>query len=523
MITTRISPYLLLGTLALTGAALNASAQTYQPPAASATDRVPAGGSPASGVRNTGTDAKYSGGGGSSAKRVQAMVWDNNVSGGRIDFSWVVNRNDPPASHTIRIQPTLRGATLSDPDVTLAYQEDNNGLRFYANIVYLQTVNGVARTYWDVYAWDNANETFSRKPGFPVALGGVTRSHSSPNIDANSTGQVAIVWQEASTESSTVQVVSPSIPNPGLIYGPTPITMAESFVLPAFIDGSLSGSCHDYRGIQVAADAANPSPPILFNQSLTPDVAVGSFGTVSVVYINSLAVPNSSPVAEDVRVVIKQFRVADNCQMSLVRVHSWDRAHGASVGTPRITMRQDGDTEVQVALDWKQTVCEPGYGTRTYREIRNFGTDAIGEWRAYPITVSPSYVVGVNTTEVTAPVISYYGFDSQDYYNITWTAANYPQNASGRDLWARTLTGGTLVNGSYFRINTNLTGNQQTASVACRYDGRMFGAAYLFFDEALGRMHFKDVGVSLGVGPVARSSAAAAGAAQQPAPIITQP
>ena len=197
-------------------------AQVYYTP--SSADLVAPGSTTttADGTGNTGTDFINANG-----TTYQVMVWDK--VGTQCILSWKES-NGPGGSTIIGAPYVGPGQTvqtkISDPDVTLALY--NGGL--FAAVVYLAKdeslgVNATVQTYLDIYQWNGSS--FVRyagfNGGFPKALGvaGISnaygtanRIHSSPNIDANADGKVGIVWQETSTESAEIRVVSPSYPSP---------------------------------------------------------------------------------------------------------------------------------------------------------------------------------------------------------------------------------------------------------------------------------------------------------------------
>ena len=176
----------------------------------------------ANGTVNTGTDFIDLNGSGN----IQAMVWDK--TGTQVILSWSVNTGSGATGSLPILAPFVGSVQtkISDPDVTLAIYNGN----LFAAVVYLAKdeslgVNATVQTYLDIYQWNGSS--FLRYAGFnggvPKALGvaGISnaygtanRIHSSPNIDANAAGKVGIVWQETSTESAEIRVVSPSYPSP---------------------------------------------------------------------------------------------------------------------------------------------------------------------------------------------------------------------------------------------------------------------------------------------------------------------
>jgi hypothetical protein len=478
---------LTLGLCLLTSSAF---AQFYAP---NTPDAQPAGGTGRAGVQHTGTDVIMD----TKGHRVQAMVWDDFSSGPqRVRFSWTT---DAAGNGTLNL-PGPTSGNMSDPDVVMATY---NGIT-YADIVYLATNSaGLRQTYWTVYKWDPGAQAFGLHMN-AIPLGGTVRNHASPNIDSNDSGVVGIVWQESATEIATITVVSPSYPFPGYTYTQPQLTFADSYVFPARIYGAYG--CTSTKGVLVTAAQGKPNPPILFNQSLSPDVAVGSTGITSVAYINSYAIPGASPVQVSNRLVVQQLNFrGDNCLGDSIDSYSWSEKDGASVGTPRIaaSAAAANPTDVEVVLDWQADICEEGYGPRHYQEIRNFGKFQ-GKWRYPYTTVSIPYVVGTNNTETIQPVVSYYSYDAQEFYVVDWTGTDY-QNGDAHDVWSRYLRNGIVLTPSaYSRVNDkdHLKGNQQLASVAARYIKQPFSAVHFFADENYSVVSYKYTTVSSGAGPL---------------------
>ncbi|GAA4360678.1 hypothetical protein GCM10023185_27380 [Hymenobacter saemangeumensis] len=389
--------------------------------------------------------------------------------------------------------------------------------RLYCNLVYLETINGKVQTFWDVYQWDPITHDFFQQVGTPRELGGSSsiRTHSSPNIDANSNGEVGIVWQESSQEKTVINVQSPSYPAPGYTYTLPAIQFADSYVLAGYTDGTLK-NCTSYRGWLASRDhATSDNPPILFNQCLNPDVAVGASGIISVVYINSYALPLTTPVDAEESLVVRQFRFLDECgPAQLVDSHTWDESKGASIGTPRIAASGNPihPEDVEVVLDWKDHPCEEGFGLRTYMEIRNFGKSPVNSstsaFRSAFKTVSMPLVIGTNSLPATEPVVSYYNRTNSggDFYIVSWTGKDYDLAGTGygKDIWARSLFKGILLTSvGYSRVNTADKGNQFAPSVAARYMNIQGTddnpSAHFFFDEFASRVSYKET-ITFGFG-----------------------
>ena len=484
----------------------NAFSQTYYAPFASLADiPAPPGASISqTGVLHTGTDVARD----DKSNRVQAMVWDNTDGGGSVYFSWAVNNTLAIAKKILITPPS--GTTLSDPDVVMAPV----GSTLYADVVYLATdASGKARTYWDVYVWNSTTRVFARKSGFtPVPLGATVRSHVSPNIDANKSGTASIVWDEYASETVTYSVTSPSI-NPAYVFTQPGLAFGDVYVLPVNIDGTPATACGSYRGVVISVDPTDPvAPPLLFNRYLNPDVAVGPTGITSVAYIhnsNDISGNNTSSLE------VKQVTF-DGCNINLqVDKKAWV---GSGGGTPRIAATSNSAAikvkDIEIVLDWSSTPCEEGFGPRSYQAIYNYGKND-NAFRKDPTVVSMPVVVGVNSLPATQPVVSYYSGTAQDQYIVAWTGYNYDvAGGTGllNDVWARSLTNGTLIYPYYSRVNLGPdedptippAGNQQVPSVAARYSLVPLSSVHLFADDAQSLVFYKNVTVAAGDKSLAR-------------------
>jgi hypothetical protein len=474
-----------------------AGAQTFYQPVLPDATADPGPGQATEDVRHTGTDVIIDPRG----NRVQAMVWDNRDNGGLVKLSWAVTNSVNPAGSN-HLDISVPGGSASDPDVVMAYHDGD----VYANVVYLATTGGSTRTYWAVYRWDAGSQTFTLAVA-PQALGSPDRNHSSPNIDANSHGEVGIVWEEFIVETATITVTNPSYPA-GYTYTQQNLALADSYVLPARIDGTVT-FCNSLRGILVSADPGPQDPPVLFNQSLNPDVAVGLTGLISVAYINSYAVATASPVITARRLVVRQLRYEDCRPSALVDSREW--YEGVSVGTPRIAASTKTEDEVEIALDWRDTYCEEGVGPRTYAEIHNFGKSD-GRWRDGFTTVSLPYRPGEDSPETIEPAIAYLNQEGENFYVIDWTAYDYDKGGNGqqRDVWSRTFRAGDPVGQDFSRVNSFFDGNQQAPSVAARYNDDPRTSVHLFNNEALSTVYYKQTVSLPGTGPLFRPATAAA-------------
>jgi len=478
----------------------------------------------ANGTGNTGTDFINANG-----TTYQVMVWDK--IGTQVILSWSVN-NGAGVTGSLPIVAPVVGANqtkISDPDVTLALY--NGGL--FAAVVYLAKdeslgVNATVQTYLDIYQWNGS--AFVRYAGFnsgvPKALGvaGISnaygtanRIHSSPNIDANAAGRIGIVWQETSTETANIRVISPSYPGPGGYSFNQVTTFAESYVLPGNIDGS-GFLCLSYRGALATqlAGGSVPNPPILFNQSLSPDVAVAPGGAISFCYISATANPTSIPVTAGIRLVVKQYLPDCFTFNADYGSYSWDIT--GTTGVPRMAATahtgNTNDLDVEIVMSWQGSACLDGIGPRTYYEIRNWGRSA-GVFREGPTIVSLPTVASQNGYKAEKPVVAFCGAEKpafSDRYVVAWEGLDYPKNSAGTDVWSTTLIAGVRQTSDYSRVNNTASGTQSIPSVAGRYSGVDKSMAYLFWDSSVPQLSYRYATVQAGVGSLNRTAADPSGA-----------
>ncbi|MDB5233607.1 MAG: hypothetical protein JWR44_600 [Hymenobacter sp.] len=463
------------------------------------------------------------------------MVWDKTPGGGsnQVYLSWSVNRGSGSTGSTL-ISTAVNNfpAYLSDPDVTMAFF--NGGL--YASVVYLAQdatvapANATVQTYLDVYKWTGTSfvRLSSFNGGNPMPLGiafipaagglpSSNRIHSSANIDANAAGKVGIVWQETTTELAEIRVISPSYPGPTGYSFNQATTFAESYVLDCNIDGSgfILGCSPLARGALATRatgffTTAN-NPPILFNQSLSPDVAVSPNGVLSFCYIGASANPTSVPVTSGTRLVLKQYSRDCNTFNSSFGTYSWD-ASGTS-GVPRIAATpHPGDPyglDVEIVMAWNSGACLENIGSRSYYEIRNWGRSA-GTYRPLPTTVSLPLVATDNGYPALTPVVAFssgQGTTYTDEYVVAWAGLNYPKYSDSYDVWSTTLIAGVVQNAnSYSRANYDLAGNQNIPSVAGRYSGTPKSMAYLFNDTNVPQLSYRYSPVQAGNGALNRTA-----------------
>jgi len=504
-----------------------ATAQTFYPP--SSTDLLAPGSiaTTASDVKNTGTDfVKLD-----PNNFLQVMVWDRIPATGpsNIYLSWSVNRGTG-ATGSIKIDTPINGAFayLSDPDVTVAFL---NGA-LYASVVYLAKDitlppdAATVETYLDVYKWTGTSfvrsSTFNGGAPLPLgvafipAAGGLPSSiriHSSPNIDANATGKVGIVWQETTTELAQIRVISPSYPGPNGYSFNQATTFAESYVLDCNIDGSgfILGCSPLARGTLASRSNGSNNPSILFNQSLSPDVAVSPNGVLSFCYIGASADPTSLPVTSGTRLVLKQYSRDCNIFNISYGTYSWNAA--GTYGAPRIAATAHAgttnDLDVEIVMAWTGGDCLEGIGNRSYYEIRNWGRSA-GTFRTSYTTVSIPTVAAVNGYPANQPVVAFSsgeGAAYSDQYVVAWAGQNYPKFSSGYDVWSTTLVAGSLLTPDYSRVNYNTVGDQNIPSVAGRYSGTGKSMGYLFKDASVPQLSYRYSTVQAGSGALNRTGA----------------
>ncbi len=522
---------------------LPATAQTYFPPATPDTDALTSPVKTAqTGVLNTGTDLIKS-----ATERLQAMVWDNGT--GKVTLSTLINAGSNPFAFAIVVPIAPQVYTsVSDPDVALAFYQG----QLYADVVYLAsyttTVNSVTttytRTFFDSYRWDNANKRFDQStlvrnplgvatvanlPGFS-GLSSIPRLHSSPNIDANSAGIVGLVWQEKSTETAQITVLSPSYsgtsappyPN-GYTYISEGLVFAESYLAPANANGTLLfPTCGSWRGSLISfpqAYTATPTPalnnaPILFNQTLKPDVAVGSDGRWWVAYLVSAATQGEPPVTAGLNLVLRKVDFDCNSITGTYYSQAWQS--GVTLNPPRVAASPDParPDDVEVVQAWAGTPCQEGFGTRYYYEVRNWGRSG-GAFRPNYSLVSQVQVTGTSGRPAYDPVVAFYGSEStfSGTYVVAWTGENYPANANGQDVWSRSLNAGVPLTPDYSRVNyasptnANPIGNQRTPSVAARYSGTSNAAAYCWADDNTSTVCYRYSTLAAGSGALNRPAA----------------
>ena len=496
------------------------------------------------GVLNTGTDLIRL----SPTEVLQAMVWDN--GSGVVTLSTVINSSSNKAAFTVNPPTSPRPYTsVSNPDVAMAYY---NG-QLYADVVYLAsyqvptgtTTTTNTRAFFDSYRWNSATkqfdastrvrqplgvETVSNLPGFNGPPD-IPRLHSSPNIDANANGQVGIVWQEKSTETAQVTILSPSYsgtsnppyPN-GYTYLMEGLVFADSYVLPATADGTGYLGCSNWRGNLISMPKLynpNPTPtsnnpPIFNTQTLLPDVAVCADGYLWVSYLVSSATQGEPPVTAGLNLVVRKvfFKGCDLVDTSLSK--AWQE--GVTLNPPRLATGPDlaGANDVEVVQAWAGGACEEGYGSRSYYEIHNWGGSG-GVFRPDFNLVSQVQVKGINGLRATEPVVAFYGTDASTPLNgdyvVAWTGLNYPANASEADVWSRSLKAGVPQAPGYSRVNyaspdnTKPVGAQRTPSVAARFSGAKNGVAFAWADEPTSTVRYRYSTLPAGSGQLNRPAA----------------
>ena len=475
------------------------------------------------GCRNTGNDIIQLSG---TTDKLHAMVWDNVTAGLDVTFGWSINGG---TGNSTTVLSPISGASLSDPDITMAYFSGT----LYADLVYLvnDPNTGTTQTYLDVYRWNGT--TFSRHIPFggPRALGkasftndpaygSANHLHSNCNIDANASGKVGIVWQETSTETVQATIFSPTYSAPDYPSGysfPLTTTFADSYVLDCNIDGSGFYCGTPYRGVLATrlpgTPPSVPNPNILFNQSLSPDVAVTPDNIISFCYLASSANPTGTPVTAGRSLVVKQY--TRDCNIfyapTSIGTYSWDAS--GTTGVPRIAANPNPNStyfhDVEVVMSWAGSGCIANLGTRTYNEIRNWGRSA-GTWRSSYNVVSIPTVSSQNGYADRLPAVAFTGADGTSYnntYSVIWSAFNYPTAGNSQDVWSRTLLGGVLQSSNYSRVNNNATGIQNYQSIAGRYSNVKNQTAMVWYDDNQAQIYYRNPTVQAGSGGLNRPAA----------------
>ena len=335
------------------------------------TGDFPAAGGAVNGAitRNTGTDAiMYRG------QTLQAMTWDD--GNGQAYLSWAQGNGGPSGS------VPLPGNYMKDPDVVMA---NANGA-IWANVVYVDASSAAAsgQTQRVGYQWDGTN--FNQVFG-PDALGNPAYDHFNPNIDANSSGLVGIVWQQRTTTSTTVTVSSTAFPAYQFTQD---ITFDRSYLAGSWIYTNQIADCYRYGGYS-GIPVLNPATGLM-EQTLSPDVALSEGDVqpiVSVSFIRHYVDGRGSFAIVD-KVAVKQtlFNTCEEVkyepqgenpvvvnlppytQLQLVDYYEWDPTYG-SLGRPRIAARPKDKTlgDVEVVLDESTYNCRSdvtSYGVWNY-------------------------------------------------------------------------------------------------------------------------------------------------------------
>ncbi len=471
------------------------------------------------GVANTGTDIIRL----PSGERLQAMVWDNGNKKVTLSWSRFTGATLPVliAGAAIDVFVPNTTFTYSDPDVALSFNQ--SGVLF-ANVVYLANDGTGNQTWRNIYQYNPGTQAFTLvlNANSPRALGvktipnvlgfspaTITRIHTAPNIDANASGAVGIVWQESSVETAQVTTVSASYPPPGKVDILQNLVFAESFMTGATIDGPVHCS---NRGLAVTTLLGTTGGPVLYTQSLSPDVAITSDGKLWVCYLNSTAIQGTPPISTGLNLVVKQVAF-DLCSVTqTIATQAWG---GVSLAPPRIAAPANANTsDVQVV--------QAGNGggscfTGSNSFIYNYG---ISDGKRQDVAVVNT---GYTLNTAGEPVVTYLGGDTftngNNQYVVSWTGQNYQElTGNGTDVWARLMAGGFPVTspGSFSRVNTYTAGSQALPSIAARYCGDKNATAHLFFNTATSDLGYKFTPTAIG-GALARPAAPATGSVAAPA------
>lgn len=382
--------------------------------------------------------------------RYQLMTWDD-AGSGRVYRSLSIDGAAPLASNILFIVPPVSGMTLSDPDVVMAVSTITTPARLYANVVYVGSIGSISRTYYDAYVLTGSGTTatFARVTSFnPIALGATTfgsvanHIHSSPNIDANAIGQVAIAWQETYTDRGFVTTIFPSFTQTSLVRS----VFAEVYAVAGHISGYLVNQCNGARGSRILAYNQQQTPNVLYNASTKPDVAMSNAGKISIVFVNSFAytedVPAEGTGPTDPNYVPATTRVRN--QFNLV-VNQYSDLCNYLEPTPSYISEPGDDDDVQgehINLgDWGQNglVNPPG----EYPVDNVLGAVSHHEWN--DIEGAGNGGASDGTPRIAAPNTSDPARDGDVEIVMDWTAAGCPA-AIGPVRWREIRNWGKSYN-----------------------------------------------------------------------------
>lgn len=482
-------------------------------------DNKPDGGTPANAnFRHTGTDAIDIGG-----KKLQVMTWDD--GSGTVTLSWDIDNLGAGIDGSF----TLPG-NLSDPDVVVG---ERNG-KLYANVVCIDNAAGSGgQTALFGYIWNGSDFT---TPMFgPFLLGSNIHRHSYPNIDANSEGLTAIVWQQSKDSFTTVTVSSLDFPPYSFTQT---ITFGRSFLAGSTIDTGIIGKCYRYYNpmtftTQTGSPVIDP-PTGLFEQTLRPDVAIseskvdGKPAIVSTTFIrhfvdglNDFSIVDSLDVKQTYYEVCRETGEKSSPILYQVASKEWSLpTHLHIRGAPRIASIPSLalPADVEVVLDMHNTGCFEN----TY-EVRNYGKSNNAFRPGYTLVSLPNLSftmpgcqgsTNLRRREASEPVVSYYPGErgAKGFYMATWTGFEYYKVASDpfggyekRDVWASSLRHGvpeyffpgTTIANMYSAVNKQDAGDQHTPSVAGRHLDNGY-TAHLFVDDNDGQLSFKQTNGTAG-------------------------
>ncbi|GAB3829260.1 hypothetical protein GCM10028821_15660 [Hymenobacter jeollabukensis] len=432
-------------------------------------------------------------------RRVQAMVYDTDQSGDNIPdhvrLSWDYNG----AVGNLDLGGTSSGGELSDPDVILT----NEGGYLLAKVVYLQlnASTGKHRTQYQVFSWDAGTSKFVpyASPNY-VDLGqtvnsiGELREHASPNIDANITGYTAIVWEESIIEKSHVVVTSASY---SMAYD---VDIKYGYGYATVLTSNQQPYCS--RGSIISGGALR-----LLDQSLAPDVAVGSQNHISFVY-NHVYVDFKTYQTVSL-LTVRQTTFTARCESqgdnpvfsaSFNEVDKKEWAVGLSGVRIAASPLSTAPLDVEVVGNWAGGDCVVDRGPVSYWGISNVGKSG-GAFRPGATSVIPDVNRELYSGQA---VVTYSGADG--YYTVAWVGQNYPGIGKSQDVWARQMKDGYPTYDGISRVHGESENNQNVPSIAGRNLYRE--TQYVFANDNGGRdIRYKLASSNAGQGPLSRPSA----------------
>ncbi|WP_400193057.1 T9SS type A sorting domain-containing protein [Hymenobacter sp. B81] len=395
------------------------------------------------------------------AARVQVMVYDVDMSGDGTPDNVMLSWNHSGNQGALKLSST-NPHNLADPDVVLTYE----GSSLFAKVVFLQQnpSTGKWRTRYQVFKWNGSSFVPFHTPvdlGQTVNSVGELRDHASPNIDANSSGYTAIVWEESIIEKSHVVVTSASY---SMAYD---VDVRYGFGYATVLH---MGDTPNISQLPQCSRGAIISGPVRFlDQSLSPDVAVGSGSDNYISFVYNRAYVDFKTHQQVSLLTVRQTQFQGTCngdlQAEFVEV---DRGEwGIGLGAPRIAASPDPNRplDVEVVGNWAGGECVVNRGPVSYWGISNVGKSN-GAFRANVSPVTPDVDRERYSGEA---VVSYSGDKADSHYTVAWTGQNYPNIGEGQDVWARQMEAGNIVHEGISRVHTDPKGTQRVPAIAGRY------------------------------------------------------